>query len=88
MYEHHVHQRSVQKCSLIEKEHYKAVNRKHPDFVLSNADTSIKVTILQLTFAVYPFSEYYECTQMQMRRQIFNYFHFLDMKGLILSHSM
>ena len=62
MHEHPFPQRSLQKCSLIEKEHYKAVNRKHPDFVLSNADTSIKVTILQLTFAVYPFPEYYECT--------------------------
>ena len=88
MYEHPFHQRSLQKWSLIEKEHYKAVNTKHLDFVLSNADTSIKVTVLQLTFAVYSFSEYCECTQMQMRRQIFNYFHFLDMKGLILSHSM
>ena len=32
--------------------HYKGVDTKHPDFVLSSADTSIKVSVLPLTCAV------------------------------------
>ena len=39
----------------------KVPNTKHPDSVLSSADTSIKVTILPLTYAVYPWSEHCEC---------------------------
>ena len=32
---------------------YKDVNTKHPDFVLTSANTSIKVIVLPLTYAMY-----------------------------------
>ena len=41
------------------------MNTKQPDFVLSSADTSIKVTVLPLTFAVYPWSEHCEFALIQ-----------------------
>ena len=41
--------RFSEKCMLSRNAHYKEVNTKHPDFVLSSADTSIKVTVLPLT---------------------------------------
>ena len=45
--------------------HYKGVNTIHHDFVLSSADTSIKVTALPLIYAVYPWSEHCEFLLMQ-----------------------
>ena len=47
--------------------------------VLSSADTSIKMTVLPLTNAVYPCSEHCECA---LTPQIFNYLQFLDRLGL------
>ena len=44
---------------------HKGVNEKHPDFVLSSADTSIKVSVLPLAYAVYIWSEHCECALMQ-----------------------
>ena len=41
---------------------YKRFKTKHPEFLLSSADTSIKVTVLPLTSAVYPWFEHCECT--------------------------
>ena len=43
--------RFSEKRMLSRNAHYKEVNTKHPDFVLSSADTSIKVTVLPLTLA-------------------------------------
>ena len=43
----------------------KGINTKHPNFVLSCVDTSIKVTVLPLTYAVYSWSEHYKCALMQ-----------------------
>ena len=40
--------------------HYISINTKGPDYVLKSAHTSIKVTVLPLTYAVYPRSEYCE----------------------------
>ena len=43
-------------CNLSRNVHYKGINTKHPDLALSRADTSIKVTVLPWTYAVYPWS--------------------------------
>ena len=57
-----------------------ALTKKHPDFVLSSADTSIKVTVLPLTFVVYSWSEYCEmCTGAEKIATDFDYLHFLGM---------
>ena len=45
--------------------HNEGVNLKHPNFVLSSIDTSIKMTVLPLTYAVHPWSEHCECSLMQ-----------------------
>ena len=41
------------------------VNTNHPDFVLSNGDTSIKVTVLPLIYTVHPWFEHREYALMQ-----------------------
>ena len=38
---------------------------KHLDFALSNADISIVVRVLPLTYVLYPWSEHCECALMQ-----------------------
>ena len=43
----------------------KGVSTKHPDYVLRCTDTSIKVTILALIYAVYPWSYHCESTVME-----------------------
>ena len=44
----------------------KGINTKHPNFVLSCVDTSIKVTVLQLIYdALYPWSEHCKWPLMQ-----------------------
>ena len=62
--------------------HYKGINTKYPDFVLTSPDTSVEVT-----FAVYPWSE-----NVNMRR-ILNYLYFLIMVKtffslLVINHAL
>ena len=55
----------IKKTELSRNVHYKGIKIEDPNFVVSSADTSIKVTDLPLTYAVYPGSKYCECSLIQ-----------------------
>ena len=50
--------RFISRIHLVSKTHYKSVNTKHHEFLLSSDDTSTKVTVLSLTYVLTNLNDY------------------------------